>query len=873
MQVRVTVNSAHGLKNVKWPYGKLHPYAVVWIDSSAKCSTKIDLNNNVNPVWNEKFTIPLPPTSLAETAILYIDIVHANAAAGTNPLVGSIQFPLCEAINEAQANGNVSHCLNLLRPSGRSQGTVEIMIGVKNPDVGQINQFNEETLYKQHADPDIGQINQFNEQHAMTQPLPQPQLQPQAQSQSQSRFNPNPQIQPQGQLQPGSVVQPQGLQSQSQDRFNPNSQIQPQGQLKPGSEVQPKGLQSQSRDRFNPNSQIQPQDQLKPGSVVQPQGLHPLQQQVQPQSHPQPHPQLQPQVQPIDQYPKNSALKMPVVYPPNSQEIVRPITVQGPNYSMLIDPTYGPVKPVPVQKQNNPATAMGTRQEAARLNRHMLIPQNQNVQLATNNNYNGHTAIATDGVNDNGQTQCTSAGPQPHGMYKKDPYARSYQQREQLYDQDMVKPSSETSPSHPYSSKLPHVSHIPPIHPSHEHINSSGSGASSNYSGSKTFLPPSPNITFGSSICTFTYEELVIATDRFSDANLLGQGGFGYVHKGILPNGKEIAVKQLKAGSGQGEREFQAEIEIISRVHHRNLVSLVGYCISGGQRLLVYELVPNNTLEFHLHGKGCPTMAWSTRLRIALGAAKGLAYLHEDCYPKIIHRDIKAANILLDYKFEAKVADFGLAKFIEDNNTHVSTRVMGTFGYMAPEYAYSGNLTDKSDMFSFGVVLLELITGHRPVDRTKSFMNDSLIEWARPLLVRALEDGDIEPLVDPKLQKNYNANEMAKMVAVAAACIHHSAKRRPRMSQVVRALEGDSSQEDLNEGVKPGHSPYMGSYTSSDYNSSSYNEDIKKFRKLALESCEYPRSQYSVSSSEYSLNPSGSSSEGQHMRGIWKLGR
>ncbi|KAJ4806017.1 Proline-rich receptor-like protein kinase PERK1 [Rhynchospora pubera] len=462
---------------------------------------------------------------------------------------------------------------------------------------------------------------------------------------------------------------------------------------------------------------------------------------------------------------------MPVVYPPNSQEIVRPITVQGPNYSMLIDPTYGPVKPVPVQKQNNPATAMGTRQEAARLNRHMLIPQNQNVQLATNNNYNGHTAIATDGVNDNGQTQCTSAGPQPHGMYKKDPYARSYQQREQLYDQDMVKPSSETSPSHPYSSKLPHVSHIPPIHPSHEHINSSGSGASSNYSGSKTFLPPSPNITFGSSICTFTYEELVIATDRFSDANLLGQGGFGYVHKGILPNGKEIAVKQLKAGSGQGEREFQAEIEIISRVHHRNLVSLVGYCISGGQRLLVYELVPNNTLEFHLH------------------------------------------------------------------------------------------------------VLLELITGHRPVDRTKSFMNDSLIEWARPLLVRALEDGDIEPLVDPKLQKNYNANEMAKMVAVAAACIHHSAKRRPRMSQVVRALEGDSSQEDLNEGVKPGHSPYMGSYTSSDYNSSSYNEDIKKFRKLALESCEYPRSQYSVSSSEYSLNPSGSSSEGQHMRGIWKLGR
>ncbi|GMJ01142.1 hypothetical protein HRI_003783400 [Hibiscus trionum] len=166
-------------------------------------------------------------------------------------------------------------------------------------------------------------------------------------------------------------------------------------------------------------------------------------------------------------------------------------------------------------------------------------------------------------------------------------------------------------------------------------------------------------------------------------------------------------------------------------------------------RMLVYEFVPNKTLEFHLHGKGQPTLDWPTRTRIALGSAKGLAYLHEDCNPKIIHRDIKAANILLDFMFETKVADFGLAKFFSDVNTHVSTRVMGTFRYLAPEYASSGKLTEKSDVFSFGVMLLELISGHKPVG--SSYAEDSLVEWARPLLSRAQEDGNFDSLVDPKL--------------------------------------------------------------------------------------------------------------------------
>ncbi|KAI3928777.1 hypothetical protein MKW98_024378 [Papaver atlanticum] len=269
----------------------------------------------------------------------------------------------------------------------------------------------------------------------------------------------------------------------------------------------------------------------------------------------------------------------------------------------------------------------------------------------------------------------------------------------------------------------------PPSMPPQPFMSSSG-GSGSNYSESANpYPPPSPGMSLGFSKSTFTYEELKMATNGFSDANLLGQGGFGYVHKGVLPNGTEVAVKSLKAGSGQGEREFQAEVEIISRVHHRHLVSLVGYCMVGDKRMLVYEFVPNNTLEFHLHGKGRPTMDWSTRLKIALGSAKGLAYLHEDCHPKIIHRDIKAANILIDFKFEAQVADFGLAKIASDTNTHVSTRVMGTFGYLAPEYASSGKLSDKSDVFSFGVMLLELITGRRPVDSNQSYMDDSLVDW------------------------------------------------------------------------------------------------------------------------------------------------
>ncbi|KAK3410946.1 hypothetical protein EUGRSUZ_J02973 [Eucalyptus grandis] len=367
---------------------------------------------------------------------------------------------------------------------------------------------------------------------------------------------------------------------------------------------------------------------------------------------------------------------------------------------------------------------------------------------------------------------------------------------------------------------------------------------------------PPPGNALSLSQSTFTYEELEIATDGFSNVNLLGQGGFGYVHKGMLSSGKVVAIKQLKAGSRQGEREFQAEVDIISRIHHRHLVSLVGYCISGAQRILVYEFVPNGTLEFHLHGKDRPTMAWPTRMKIALGFARGLAYLHEDYF-----------------NFEAKVADFGLAKIAFDTDTHVSTRVMGTFGYLAPEYASSGKLTNKSDVFSFGVVLLELITGRRPIDKSRPFVEDSMVDWARPLLAQALKDGIFDAVVDPKLHKDYATEEMTRMIACAAACVRHSAQHRPRMTQVVRALEGYLSPSDLNEGIVPGHSIAYSPHGSSDYDTSQYQEDLKKFRMMALESQEQATSEYSGLTSEYGLHPSSSSSGFQHTTQEMDLGK
>ncbi|WVZ10026.1 hypothetical protein V8G54_014556 [Vigna mungo] len=308
--------------------------------------------------------------------------------------------------------------------------------------------------------------------------------------------------------------------------------------------------------------------------------------------------------------------------------------------------------------------------------------------------------------------------------------------------------------------------------------------------------PSDPALSGGQLV--FTYEKIAEITNGFSSENIIGEGGFGYVYKASMPDGRVGALKMLKAGSGQGEREFRAEVDIISRIHHRHLVSLIGYCISEQQRALIYEFVPNGNLNQHLQGSEFPVLDWSKRMKIAIGAARGLTYLH-DGY-------------------------FGLAKLTDDANTHVSTRVMGTFGYMAPEYATSGKLTDRSDVFSFGVVLLELITGRKPVDAMQPLGEESLVEWARPLLLHVLETGEFGELVDPKLLQQYDDKEMLKMIEAAAACVRHSALKRPRMVQVLRSLDNGDQLYDLSNGVKYGQSTV--------YDSGQYNDDIARFRKM-----------------------------------------
>ncbi|XP_049403747.1 proline-rich receptor-like protein kinase PERK9 [Solanum stenotomum] len=351
-----------------------------------------------------------------------------------------------------------------------------------------------------------------------------------------------------------------------------------------------------------------------------------------------------------------------------------------------------------------------------------------------------------------------------------------------------------------------------------------------NGTGNKFLNSPGGSGGFGNPKIWFTYEELVKATGDFSAENLLGAGGFGSVYKGCLPDGRDVAVKQLDIGGSQGDREFRAEVEIISRVHHRHLVSLVGYCISENRRLLVYEYVPNNTLYFHLHAEGRPVMDWTTRVKIAVGAARGIAYLHEDCHPRIIHRDIKSSNILLDINFEARVSDFGLAKLAQDAKTHVTTRVVGTFGYMAPEYASSGKLTEKSDIYSFGVVLLELITGRKPVDTSQPLGDESLVEWARPLLSHALEKLEFDQLADPRLERNYVIPEMFQLIEAAAACVRHSAAKRPGMGQIMRAFD-NMSVSDLTNGMKVGESTI--------YNSAEQSAEIRLFRRMAFGSPDF----------------------------------
>ncbi|KAM0063239.1 putative protein kinase RLK-Pelle-DLSV family [Helianthus debilis subsp. tardiflorus] len=286
----------------------------------------------------------------------------------------------------------------------------------------------------------------------------------------------------------------------------------------------------------------------------------------------------------------------------------------------------------------------------------------------------------------------------------------------------------------------------------------------------------------------FTLRQIKAATNNFDVANKIGEGGFGPVYKGVLADGTLIAVKQLSSKSRQGNREFLNELGMISALQHKHLVKLHGCCIEGNQLLLAYEYMENNSLARALFGpeEWQMELDWPTRYKICIGIARGLAFLHEESRLKIVHRDIKATNVLLDKNLDAKISDFGLAKLDEEDDTHISTRVAGTYGYMAPEYALRGYLTDKADVYSFGIVLLEIVSGTpNTVDRLKE--NHFI------LLDRAIDlktTGDLMELADPRLDSVYDVQEMAVVINIALACTAISPNDRPAMSSVVSMLEG-----------------------------------------------------------------------------------
>ncbi|XP_028773178.1 BRASSINOSTEROID INSENSITIVE 1-associated receptor kinase 1-like [Neltuma alba] len=310
--------------------------------------------------------------------------------------------------------------------------------------------------------------------------------------------------------------------------------------------------------------------------------------------------------------------------------------------------------------------------------------------------------------------------------------------------------------------------------------------------------PPDANDHHHGQLKRFSLLELLVATDNFSSRNILGVGGFGRVYKGRLADGSLVAVKRLKEERTHGEDvQFQTEMEMISMAVHRNLLRLLGFCSTPTERLLVYPLMVNGSVASCLRGRpeSRPALDWLTRKRIAVGAARGLAYLHDHCEPKIIHRDIKAANILLDEEFEAVVGDFGLAKLMDYKATHVTTEVRGTIGYIAPEYLSTGQSSEKTDVFGYGVMLLELITGQKAFDLARLAIDNDhimLLDWVREVV----KEKKLGTLVDADLRGICDEQEVEEVVKVCLLCTQNNPLRRPRMSQVVRMLESEGMHED-----------------------------------------------------------------------------
>ncbi|XP_019096758.1 PREDICTED: receptor-like protein kinase At3g21340 isoform X1 [Camelina sativa] len=311
----------------------------------------------------------------------------------------------------------------------------------------------------------------------------------------------------------------------------------------------------------------------------------------------------------------------------------------------------------------------------------------------------------------------------------------------------------------------------------------------SNNQGPESYTQVSEARTTGSSepaIMTknrrFTYSEVVTMTKNF--ARVLGKGGFGMVYHGTVNGTEQVAVKMLSHSSSQGYKEFKAEVELLLRVHHKNLVGLVGYCDEGENLALIYEYMANGDLKEHMSGKrGGSILNWETRLKIVVESAQGLEYLHNGCKPPMVHRDVKTTNILLNEHFQAKLADFGLSRsFPIEGETHVSTVVAGTPGYLDPEYYRTNWLNEKSDVYSFGIVLLELITNQPVINQSRE--KPHIAEWVGVMLTK----GDIQNIMDPNLYGDYDSGSVWRAVELAMSCLNPSSTRRPTMSQVVIEL-------------------------------------------------------------------------------------
>ncbi|GAB2224486.1 hypothetical protein Drorol1_Dr00005247 [Drosera rotundifolia] len=338
----------------------------------------------------------------------------------------------------------------------------------------------------------------------------------------------------------------------------------------------------------------------------------------------------------------------------------------------------------------------------------------------------------------------------------------------------------------------------------------------------------------------FEYAELVSATDDFSPERLLGKGGHAEVYKGSLPDGSVVAVKRLikedkedaeneAGGSSEDEirtADFLSELGIIAHIDHPNSAKLIGYCLQGSL-FLVLQLCAHGSLASHLHGSG-EFLEWKLRYRVALGVAEGLSYLHHSCPRRIIHRDIKASNILLDEDYEPLISDYGLAKWLPDKWLHhVLYPIEGTFGYLAPEYFMHGIVDEKTDVFAFGVLLLELITGRHAVDSSRQ----SLVIWAKPLL----DCNNMAGLVDQRLGTDYDPAEMKRIMHIASLCIHHVPGRRPHMNKVVQLLKGEGGPIEIKQKSIAPRSVILDACDLEDYTNSNYLNDLNRHRELVME--------------------------------------